>query len=147
MEEVNLLRQRALARLGPEQGPWTDLVTVWRGRWFLPGGWGGRIYSCCTSSGRRGPRAWNVFLSQHPDGTQRSDSVMEAAGRAVRRDPEAAAGARSVKPPHRLWVSWVSGLGMQEASRAAEAHVRCGVETHVQGESSHWTLGWKLLDR
>ena len=86
-------------------------------------------------------------MSPHPDGTRRSDSVTEAAGRAVRRDPEAAAGARSAEPPHGRWVSWVSGLGVQKASRAVEAHVRCGVETHVQGESSHWTLGCKLLDR
>ena len=47
---------------------------------------------------------------------------------------------------HGLWMSWVLGLCMSKTKPPA-AHACCGLETYVQGERSHWTLGWKLLHR
>ena len=91
--------------------------------------------------GRRGPPgAWPMLSSPRPDATRQSALVMRAAGRVVRRDPEAAAGARSAVPPHGRRVSWLSGLGVQKTSRAVEARMRCGLETPVQGKSFHRTL-------
>lgn len=75
-----------------------------------------------------------------PDAARRPASVTRAAGRVVRRDPEAAAGARSAVPPHGRWVSWGSGLGVQKTRRAAEAHARCGLEARVQGRRCHRAL-------
>ena len=34
------------------------------------------------------PQAWPVLLSPHPDGARHFDSLRQAAGRAVRRDPQ-----------------------------------------------------------
>ena len=84
--EPSLLRQRAPARLGPEHVHRTDLATVCRGRWSLPGG---RVEGAPPAAAPpTQPRAWPVLLSPHPDGAQHSDSLRQAAGRAVRRDPQ-----------------------------------------------------------
>ena len=109
-------------------------MAVCRGRWSLPGGGEGAPTWQCHPPGP------GLRSRPCPDATRRSASVTWAAGRVVRRDPEAAAGARSAVPPHGQWVSWVSGLGVQKTRRAVEAHMRCGLETHVQGRRSHWTL-------
>ena len=63
----SLLRQRALAKLGPEQGPWTDLVTVYKGT--VVSAWGGRWRAhlqpqhCC---GQRGPLGLDCALVPTP---------------------------------------------------------------------------------
>ena len=105
----------------------------------LGGGEGGPTAAVPAGTARP-PGAWPVLSSLRPDTTRQSASVMRAAGCVVRRDPEAAAGARSAVSPHGRWVSWVSGLGVQKTSTAIETHMRCGLETPVQGKSSHWTL-------
>lgn len=110
------------------------MAAVCRGRWSLPGGGEGAP----TSQYR--PLGPGLRSRPCPDATRRSASVTRAAGRVVRREPEAAAGARSAVPPHGRWVSWGSGLGVQKTRRAAEAHMRCGLEARVQGRRCHRAL-------
>ena len=50
-----------------------------------------------------------VLLPPTPDTTWQSDSLTLTAGPSVRRDPEAALGARSDVSFHRQWQYWILG--------------------------------------